>query len=350
MARNTQFRTQTVSSHVLLDSLREQGWIASRLIVPGSLYKWNILAWFRTWRNRRIMIDLVGSLLDRQIHSQEGQGGKPSRRKYVMDLALKTYRAESEPHRKEAYGKLDPIFRQYAIDQMLTFIFAGHDTTSSTIAYVYHMLSLHPDIHGRVIEEHNEVFGAEGEDVAKILAKDPYRLNKLEITTAVIKEVLRLYPPASSIRKGNKGLVVFDQGKMCPTDGYMVWFNHLAMHRNANLFVEPNRFMPDRFLTSNDGDLARKDGFRPFEKGGRMCIGLDLAMIETKIILVMTLRRFDVRAAYEELDSVAKDGSGWPRGTPEDSAGELGGTAYQTLRGSAKPRQGMPARVRMRTA
>lgn len=298
------------------------------------------------------MIDHVGSLLDRQFHSQEGQGGKLAQRKYVMDLALKTYSAESEPPRKETNGKLDPIFRQYAIDQMLTFIFGGHDTTSSTIAYVYHMLSLHPDIHGRVIAEHNEVFGAGYEDVAKILARNTYRLNKLEITTAVIKEVLRLYPPASSMRTGSKGFVVFDQnsGKMYPTDGYMVWFNHLAMQRNANLFVQPNKFMPDRFLSSNDGGVARKDGFRPFEKGGRMCIGLDLAMIETKIILVMTLRRFDIRAAYDELDSVAKDGSGWPRGAPSDSAGELGGTAYQTLRGSAKPRQGMPARVRMRTA
>lgn len=70
-------------------------------------------------------------------------------------------------------------------------------------------------------------------------------------------------------------------------------------------------------------------------------------MIEAKVILALTLRKFDIRAVYDEVDELAGDGLDWPLPQPGDQK-LFGEEAFQTLRGSAKPRQGMPARVTLR--
>lgn len=93
-------------------------------------------------------------------------------------------------------------------------------------------------------------------------------------------------------------------GVSYPTVGKMVWINLHTIHRRADLFPEPDSFIPERFLTGNDMwapqvDI-KKDSWRPFEKGPRGCIGQELAMLEMKIILVMTSRDFDVKINYAE--------------------------------------------------
>jgi len=124
-----------------------------------------------------------------------------SRKRSVIDLALHSYANESKAG--TTAGKLDSEFERYAVDQMNVFIFAGHDTTSSAIAYAYHLMSKSPQVAETMIREHNDVFGKDIDMVPQLLRGQPHLINRLEYTLAVIREALRLYPPASTLRKGS---------------------------------------------------------------------------------------------------------------------------------------------------
>lgn len=103
---------------------------------------------------------------------------KASRRP-AIDLAVDEARLASG-------GVVDKEFEQVAIDQMKTFIFAGHDTSSSTMCYVYNLLDVHPEALAKVRAEHERVFGPL-KSAAEAIKANPQLLNELPYTTAVIK-------------------------------------------------------------------------------------------------------------------------------------------------------------------
>ncbi len=120
--------------------------------------------------------------------------------------------------------------------------------------------------------------------------------------------------------------------------GFMAWPVGYALHRRPEYWPEPENFIPDRWLVSEGDPLYPVKGtWRPFEFGPRHCIGIELAMIETKVIMALMLRSFDIKPAHEELGmSTAKPGVAT---TPD------GERAYQVLMATAKPVDGMPTRV-----
>lgn len=121
----------------------------------------------------------------------------------------------------------------------------------------------------------------------------------------------------------------------------MTWPVAHAIQRNPDFWPEPEKFIPERWLV-REGDplFPVKGAWRAFEFGPRHCIGIELAMIETKVLMALMLRSFDVTPAYEELD--AKKAKKKINSTPE------GERAYQVLIATAKPVDGMPARVSRR--
>ena len=133
-----------------------------------------------------------------------------SKAKNVMDLALEGYHGKE----RTSAPQMDQRFKKNAISQVKTFLFAGHDTVSGTLAYVFHLLSESPDKMVKVQQEHDRVFGSNPDDAAALIRSKPVLLNKLEYTLAVIKETLRLYPPASTMREGNKGQVCFTKSRI----------------------------------------------------------------------------------------------------------------------------------------
>jgi len=135
---------------------------------------------------------------ENKIEAEHDPGN--SRKRSVIDLALQSYTKEFKAGSNA--DRLDPEFERYAVDQMNVFIFAGHDTTSSAIAYAYHLMSQHPQVAEKMIHEHNDMFGKDIDMVPQLLREQPYLINRLEYTLAVIKEALRLFPPASTLRKG----------------------------------------------------------------------------------------------------------------------------------------------------
>ena len=201
------------------------------------------------------------------------------RSRTIIDLALENYLTE-QAWTKDSDEGMDATFKDAAICQIRTFLFAGHDTSSSTLCYCYHLLSIHPQVRGRMVEEHNRVLGPSLEQAAPQITEKPHLLHQLPYTFAVIKETLRLYPPASSTRNGEPGfMVTAPDGRQCPIEGFLVWSNHVAIHRN-----------PDFWLVEKDDSLfpAAKGVWRAFEYGPRNCIGQELAMLEVRLILALT--------------------------------------------------------------
>lgn len=264
-----------------------------------------------------------------------------TRSKAVVDLALETYllseRNSSYGHKKMT---MDPIFKQYAVSQMKLFLFAGYDTTAGAAVYAIHLLSLHPTCLARARQEHDAVFGpgSTASETGDRISQAPQLLNRLPYTSAVIKEALRLYPPASSTRASAPGFTIKENDET-QLDGFMLWGVHHAIHRASEHWVTPDNFIPDRWLVSPGHELypADKEAWRPFEKGPRNCIGQELALLEVKVILAMVLRDFDFADAYVEYNM--KTG----RKGPTEVAGDR---AYQVIHGSTKPNNGYPCKVK----
>jgi cytochrome P450 len=226
--------------------------------------------------------------------------------------------------------------------------------TSSSHTYQifsYNILQKHPAQLAKVRAELDSVFGS-NRSAGPQLASNPYLVNQLEYTLACIKEILRLWPPASGVRIGRKGFFITDptSGEEFNTDGLLIWTVSMAMHRSAAIWgPDVDTFKPERFLSENMDELP-PDGYRPFEKGPRNCIGQELALIEMKVVLAMTLREFEVKEAYEDLEELMGDGSLWAR-DGSFRKGEMvvyGERMHQILLAAAKPSEGMPCRVRRR--
>lgn len=162
----------------------------------------------------------IGAIIDERFNARETTESFTKRKKTGIDLALQSYFKESGEDFEAKNAVLDAASKKIMIDNMLILIFAGHDTTASTICYVYHMLAQHPDALLRVRQEMDTVFGA-GVGALEQIRKDPYIINKCEYALAVIKETLRLWVPASTVREGRPDYFVKDPntGEMLPTEG-----------------------------------------------------------------------------------------------------------------------------------
>lgn len=261
-----------------------------------------------------------------------------SRSRSIISLAMDKYLEEAG--NKSELSKR--AFRKLAKPQLRMFLFAGHDTTSSTLLYSFLLLSRHPAVLSRLRTEHRQVFGPETSVKAttQAITNDPTLLNQIPYTLAFIKEVLRIFPPAGSMRDGRPDFSLTDEtGRQYPTEGCHIWTLPLAMHHSASVFPSPESFLPDRWLVGPEDPLyPRKGSWRPFEWGPRSCIGQTLALLELKVALVMTVRLFDIRPAYEEWDQL------YPRKGMRVADGER---VYQAEMGGggAHPVDGFPVRV-----
>lgn len=288
------------------------------------------------WGNGRQMDRYIGAELDKRFSEYKTDH---NRRKSVIDLVLQAYIAQSGNQKPE---RLDAGFRAFAIRQIRLFVFTGHDSTSSTICYAVHLLSQNPDALKGIRSEHDEILGKDTTKASDLLEKNPQLLNDLPYTTAVIKEVLRLFPPAASSRQGKPGASIHDDhGTVCPTDDViMIWTIHVELHRSPKYWKRPDDFVPERWLVGPTDELfPAKDAWRAFEYGPRNCIAQGIVMTELKIILACIVREFDFKHAYDE----------WDRLHPsKGNKIHRGDRAYQMEEAAAHPVEHYPCRVSVR--
>lgn len=291
------------------------------------------------WNNNRKMKKFLAPLIEEDIARLDR--GEVSEVKTINYLAIKAFRSEVQQPSTTTASKtpsVDPKFLDMAISQLKIFIFAGHDTTASTVSFAYSRLYRHPEVLTSTRAEHDQVLGPDTSQALARLTENPNLLNQMPYTSAVIRETLRLYPPGATARVGVPGGFLTDPatGKVYPTEGMTLWSTSFATHRLAEYWVRPDEFLPERWLTRDAADplYPRKNAYRPFELGPRNCIGQELAQVEMRAILAMTVRELDIEPAY-------------PANAPE----ALGEKAYQSMgvgdiTGHVK--DGFPVRVKLR--
>ncbi|KAJ5740972.1 hypothetical protein N7493_000844 [Penicillium malachiteum] len=254
-----------------------------------------ILAWHSFWDPFR-----------QRKNQKQAQRGKS-----IIALALEAYLADPKSGESKNVGEtsvLDEHFAKYASYQIRLFLFAGNDTTSSTISYVYHLLFKHPDILRQVREEPDRVFGSDPSAAGQRIKSDPTLLNDCPLTLAVIKETLRLYPPASTSRGGLAGkqaTLTDPNGNLYPIDYVGANILHPACHLNPRVWPRAKEFLPERWLGEAGHELYPVPGaWRPFEHGPHNCIGQTLVYNEIRVVLAMSLRSFNISPAYDEWDAL----------------------------------------------
>ncbi len=173
-----------------------------------------------------------------------------------------------------------PMSESQLVDNLLTFLGAGHETTAKALTWSLYLLARAPEWQDRIAAEVERVCGS-----ARI---GPEHLDDLEITRAVFKETMRLYPPAPMMNRVLTEKVVL--GGEVLEAGTNIVIPIWAIHRHRKLWKDPDRFDPTRFYKENEDKLARAQ-FMPFGFGPRTCIGMAFAMMEGVAILGTLVRR-----------------------------------------------------------
>ncbi|OLN87586.1 putative sterigmatocystin biosynthesis P450 monooxygenase stcS-like protein 5 [Colletotrichum chlorophyti] len=254
--------------------------------------------------------------------------------KTVISLAITSYLNEASAAGLGPSAKLDSDFLDTAISQLKVFLLAGHDTTASTLSFAYYLLDRYPSVLQKVLAEHDEVLGRDTGLAVSNIIDNPTLLNQLSYTNAVLKETLRLYPPIGTVREGAPDLFLTQPatGERFPTDGFMLFISSPAMHRWEALWPEPDKMIPERWLVKEGDPLyPLKSAFRPFELGPRNCIGQELAMMEMRLILALTIREYAVSPQYAEDAPLFFGEKGYQWMTPAQI--------------TSHPKDGMPAKV-----
>jgi cytochrome P450 len=165
-------------------------------------------------------------------------------------------------------------------DEVLTLFLAGHETTAIALTWAVFLLSRNPGARAR-LEAEVDALPAERPPATEDLPRLPF-------TEAVIKESLRLYPPAWAI--GRTALGDVEIGGYVIRRGSAVLMSPWVMHRDGRTFDEPEEFRPDRWLDERIRSLPRFAWF-PFGGGPRVCIGSAFAMMEAVLVLAAVARR-----------------------------------------------------------
>jgi len=171
-------------------------------------------------------------------------------------------------------------------DQVMTLMFAGHDTSTSTLTFMMHELARHPDVVEKLQEEQDRVLGDETPSIDKLEKEMPY----LEM---VMDEVLRLYPPAWIGPR--RAVRDFEFGGYTVRSGSYVNYCSWASHRIPEVFPDPEAFIPERFTRERKAALPR-GGYVPFGGGRRICIGKRFGQTEVKLVATMLLQRLRLDA------------------------------------------------------
>ena len=191
--------------------------------------------------------------------------------------------------KKVSGGSLSEDDKDLIVDQLKTFYFAGHDTTATTIAWVIWELSQHPKVLDQVRKELKEKMIWDDLSIAPTYEQ----LQKCEYLDAVIKETLRLYPPASGLTRQNTDPEETYKGYSIGNAVLMV--NAYVMHRHPDLWKQPDEFRPERMIDGSEGDVNAK--LIPFSRGPRDCIGKYFALLEAKLAISALVTRYNLQCA-----------------------------------------------------
>ncbi len=168
-------------------------------------------------------------------------------------------------------------------DEVMSLMFAGHDTTTSTVAFMFYELAHHPEIVARLLAEQDAQL-VDGRATASQLMSG--ELAELEM---VFDETLRKYPPAWIGPR--RSVEPFELHGHTVPGGVFVNYCSWASHHLPDVFSEPEQFRPERFSPEAKAQLP-KGAYIPFGGGSRTCIGMRFGQLEIRTIATLILSRF----------------------------------------------------------
>jgi len=222
-----------------------------------------ISSWLPTARNRRekraiAELDAILQLLIRTRRAGQESGGD------LLSVLLAAADEESGARMSD---------RQLR-DELMTLFGAGHETTAVALTWTWYLLSCHPEVQAKLDEELDRVLAGRPPSVSD--------LPRLPYTEMVIREVLRLYPPAPGFAREPVEDVTIG-GYEIPK-GSLITISTHALHHDPRFFPDPERFDPERFAPAWEERIPRH-AYLPFGGGPRVCIGNGFAMMEARLIL-----------------------------------------------------------------
>lgn len=215
----------------------------------------------------------------------------------LIDTAIADSRSRPSPVAVETEGGdvLDALVLREELsdaeirDQVKSLIGAGYDTTASSLAWILWEATTHPRLWQRLRDEADNVFGPPGGQ----REPDDQTLASLELANRTMRESLRLHP-ASGVGAREAATDVTVGAHSIPKRTLVLWSPYLA-GRDPETWADANRFDPDRFLGLDEVQRAiADDGWVPFGRGPRMCVGFALAQMELTLIVARLAHRLDL--------------------------------------------------------
>ncbi|KAI0117413.1 cytochrome P450 [Daldinia grandis] len=285
-------------------------------------------------------IDMLIKNIIQQQHTEMKEEADGNRLQSIIALGF---------HQTE---ELTPQILSETSDQVRSFLFAGHDTNTSALQWAFYELSRTPRALKAVRDELDSILGP-GSDpraVCAILAQEgEHLLPRMHYINAVIKETLRLHPPASTVRMTKPGTgfkVHTATGDEYCLDGVIMYSCQSIIQRDPNVYGDTaDDWVPERWLTEEAKDIPAS-AWRPFERGPRACIGPELTNLESRIIIAIVARRYDFtktglgESALDEKGLPMLNGKGQYKVTSE---------LYNTRRMTSQPVDGTTMKVRLAT-
>lgn len=207
----------------------------------------------------------------------------------IIDRIITTRQADATPHTDLLAMLLEardedgnPMSATQLRDECKTMFLAGHETTALTLAWSMWLVARHPHVWQRLRHEVTQVLGHRAPTFDDI--------PQLVYVECVLREVMRLYPPAFMIsRQSVEDVEIGDYTIPAHTDVHM---SQYAMHRDVRYYAQPDAFIPDRWTNEFKTQLP-KYAYFPFGGGPRLCIGQQFAMMEATLILTMLVQHAD---------------------------------------------------------
>jgi cytochrome P450 len=244
---------------------------------------------------RRAFDTFLRGIYTRAVLPLAGRLPTPGNRRYHQAVA--TWRASVsdliETYRRTGADRGDLMSRLLAArddedqglsdtelaDQIAVLMLAGGETTSAAVTWSWHLLTTHPGILAAVQAETDAILGR---DIAGW-----HHLPRLDVTARVVREALRLYPPAWVLPRTCTRPVTL-AGRTLPP-GSMVVFSPYILHRGPDCYPDPTRFDPARWLSPTPEHRA---SYLPFGAGATRCIGEEFGLAEAILILATTAARW----------------------------------------------------------
>ena len=247
---------------ITMDELRD---------VPGENF-------IRQSRDRDLQEDItcMNSIVDSLIKDRRASGVDATTKPDLLSYMLTGVD-------KKSGEKLDDVNIRY---QVITFLIAGHETTSGMLSFAINALLQHPEVMAKAYEEVDRVLGSD------LNVKPTYaQVNRLTYISQVLKETLRLWPtaPAYTVSPFEE-TIIGGKYKIKPFDQVTILLPML--HRDKSVWGEDaENFNPDNFTPEKEATRP-PNAYKPFGNGQRACIGRQFAMQEAALVLGMILQRF----------------------------------------------------------